>query len=602
MRGSGWLHDAEGQGLDWKLLARLWPFMRPHALAFAGGVGLMALASLTKLVGPYLIKLAIDGPMARGDTAGLAGFAALYLLVQVLEGALGAAQAMLVRIRGQDVLLSLRSALFQKSQRLPASYLDVTPGGRILSRITSDVSVLSDLFGSGVAALVGDMLLLVGILVAMVRLDPHLAFVALTVLPLLVGVSEVFRRRMRIAYRLTREKTAFLTGKIQEHLRGIGVLRIFAAESWSEAEFGRANAQHRDAFLRSVNLYALFFPAVELISSAALALVLWKGGASVVQGQVTFGALVAFFEYLQKFFRPVRDLSEKYNVLQASIAAIERVGAFLDLPEVPPNGWIRGAIRGRIDFEETVFSYDGQTPVIRGVDLSIRPGQVIALVGPTGSGKTTLVHLLLGFYAPTSGAIRVDGEDLSRLDVASFRRQVALVPQDVFLFEGSVMDNIRLGRPWVHPEAAVSAARAVGLHETVEALPKGYGAPVLEEGVLLSAGQRQLVAFARALAGDPRILVLDEATSEVDQATEIRIEQALETLFRGRTSLVVAHRLATVRRSHRVVVLRRGRVAEEGSHEELLARDGLYRTLYELQFRGHEAPGLPRRASTSLEA
>jgi ATP-binding cassette subfamily B protein len=571
--------------MDWRLLRRLWPFVRPYAASFGAGVALMGLAAAAKLAGPYLIKLAIDGPIAGGSPAELVPYAVFFLAAQLLEGLLDAAQTMLVRIRGEDVLRSLRSALFAKAQRLPAGYFDATPSGRTLSRITSDVAALSDLFSSGVAALVGDVLLLAGILAAMVHLDPFLALVSCATLPLLLGVTEVFRRRMRSVYRTTREKTARLTGRLQEFLRGTEVLRAFGAERWAEGEFGRANAEHRDAFLRSVTLYALFFPLVELVAALALAFLLWQGGGAVVREAVTFGVLVAFIEYLQKFFRPVRDLSEKYNVLQASLAAVERIAEFLDLPEEAPGGSSRPRLAGALELDRVGFAYDGGPPVLQDVTLAVRPGEVVALVGPTGAGKSTLVSLLLGFHRPTAGTLRVDGRDLGELELGSYREQVALVPQEVFLFRGTVLDNICLGRPQVDRAAAEAAARAVGLHEAVAALPQGYDTPVLEDGALLSAGQRQLVAFARALAGNPRLLVLDEATSEVDQATEARIEGALETLFRGRTSLVVAHRLATVRRAHRVVVLARGRVAEEGTHAELLRRGGLYRTLYELQFR-----------------
>jgi ATP-binding cassette subfamily B protein len=584
MRG-GWSHDGEGQAFAWRLLRRLWPFVRPHARLLAGGVGLMTLSSLAKLAGPYIIKVAIDGPIAGGDPAGLALLALLFLGAETLQGALDSGQALLVRVSGQEVLRDLRAALFDKSLRLPVAYLDTTPGGRILSRITSDVAVLSDLFSSGIAALLGDLLLLLGILVVLLQLDPFLALVSYTTLPLLLVVSEGFRRRMRSVYRVTREKTAVLTGQLQAHIRGAEILRLFGAEDWAEEAFAAANADHRDAFLRSVTLYALFFPVVELISAATLALVLWQGGGAVLQERLTFGALVAFIEYLQKFFRPVRDLSEKYNVVQASMAAIERISEFLDLPEEPPGGAEKRGLAGSIVLDGLEFAYHPSAPVIRGVDLEIPPGQVVALVGPTGCGKTTLAHLLLGFYAADRGRIRIDGVDLAALDRGHFRQQLALVPQDVFLFEGSVMENIRLGRAWVSPADAVAAARAVGLHESVVLMPEGYETAVLEEGALLSAGQRQLVSFARALAGQPKLLILDEATSEVDQATEALIEAALQTLFRGRTSLVIAHRLATVRRADRVVVLRRGRIVEEGTHQELLAAGGTYRTLYELQFR-----------------
>jgi ATP-binding cassette subfamily B protein len=585
MTHRGLAHDAEGRSLDWRLLKGLWPFVRPHAGALSLGVALMAVASAAKLVGPYLLKLAIDGPIARGTSEGLLFYALLFLGAQALEGVLEAFQAIVIRVRGEDVLRALRSALFAKAQRLPAAYLDATPGGKILARITADVSVLSDLFSSGVAALLGDVLLLAGILFAMLRLDPYLAFLTYAAVPALLVVSEVFRRRMRRVYRATREKTARLTGRLQEFLRGVEVLRVFGAENWAEEEFGAANREHRDAFLRSVTLYALFFPLVELLAALTLALLLWKGGGDVVRGHTTFGVLVAFLEYLQKFFRPVRDLSEKYNVLQASMAALERIGEFLDLPEAATGGERRLVLQGRVEFDGVRFAYGDGPLVLQGISVAVEPGEVVALVGPTGAGKSTLVNLLLGFHDPASGAVRIDGVDLREIALGPFREQLALVPQDVFLFEGSVLDNIRLGRAAVSTADALAAAQAVGLHDAVVALPQGYDTPVLEEGVLLSAGQRQLVAFARALAGNPRFLILDEATSEVDQATEALIEKALETLVRGRTSLIVAHRLATVRRAHRVIVLARGKVVEEGSHEQLLNRGGMYRTLYELQFR-----------------
>ncbi len=572
--------------LDGRLLATLWPFTRPHAPALLLGVTLMFGASASKLVGPWLVMLAIDGPMARGDAAGLALLAAWYLAAELAEAGLGAAQTILVRTRGEEVLRSLRSALFAKALRLPTGYLDVTPGGRTVSRITADVAVLAELFSSGVAALLGDLLLVVGILVALFRLDPALAAVAYGALPVLVAVSEVFRRRLRIAYRATREKTARLTGTLQEFLQGVAEVRLFGAEGWADREVGRANREHRDAYLKSLTLYSLFFPAVELLAAVSLASVLWAGGRATLEGHLTLGALVAFIEYLQRFFRPVRDLSEKYNVLQASLAALERIHDFLELPEERPGGTAVAGGAGRAAFEAVTFGYRPGVPVVKDVDLRLEPGEVLALVGPTGSGKTTLAHLLLGLYAPSRGRVRLDGIDLAEIAPDALRRQVALVPQDVFLFAGSVRDNVDLGRPWVSRASAEAAARAVGLGPAVAALPRGFDTPVLEGGAALSAGQRQLVAFARALAGDPRLLVLDEATSEVDQATEALIEAALDELFRGRTSLVVAHRLATVRRAHRIAVLSRGRVVETGSHAELLAHRGVYRTLYELQFRG----------------
>lgn len=575
----------DGRSRDLRLLRRLGPFLRPHGAALAGAGALLALSAGAKLAGPQILRLAIDGPMARGDAAGLALYAALFLVAELAEKALDAGHALVVRLRGQRVLEALRAALFAKAERLPTAYFDVTPGGRTVARVTSDVAALSDLFTSGLLALAGDLLLLGGIVVALWRLHPPLALAAYAAVPVLAAVAEVFRRRMRAAYRAVRETTARLTGRLQELLRGAEVVRVHGAEAWAEGELDRANAAHRDAFLRSVHLYALFFPTVELVSSLALALVLWRGGLGVGEGTLSFGALVAFFEYLQKFFRPVRDLSEKYSVLQASLAALERVSEFLDLPEEPGGGAHRGPALGRVAFEGVAFGYSAGPPVVRDVSFAAEPGEVVALVGPTGAGKTTLLHLFLDLYRPTAGRVVLDGAPVGAWDREVFRQRVALVSQDVFLFEGTVLDNIRLGRPGVGREAALAAARAVGLDAVVASLPNGYDEPLKEGGATLSSGQRQLVAFARALAGNPAVLLLDEATSEVDQDTEARVEAALAALLRGRTCVVVAHRLTTVRRADRILVLARGRVAEEGTHAELLTRGGLYRKLYEMQFR-----------------
>ncbi len=584
---------------DGRLLLRLAPFARPYRGAFAAGTALMGAAAAARMAGPYLIKVAIDGPVARGDALGLAGLAALYLAIQVLEGGLQSGQTLLLRTRGERVLRDLRSALFAKAHRLTMGHMDRTPSGRIVSRVVSDVAVLADLFSAGMVGILGDLVLVLGILWILFHLHPGLAAAAAALLPPLILVSEGFRRAMRSAYRSAREKTAILTGRLHEHLRGIPVVRLFAAGGWSRSRVREASEEHLAAQLRSVTLQALFFPVVELFAALTLALVLWRGAAPVAEGTLTFGALVAFLEYVQRLFRPIRDIGEKFNVLQSSLAATERIVEFLDLPEEGRGGRARPPIRGHLRFEGIRFAYPEGPPVLEGLDLEVEPGRTVALVGPTGAGKSTLIHLVLGFYRPTGGTVRIDGVAREELDPEWFARHVALVAQSPILFRGTLLENIRLGRPWVRPEDAVEAARAVGLHDAVEALPQGYDTVLGEAGSGLSAGQRQLVTFARALAGRPRLLLLDEATSEVDQETEARIEAALPVLLEGRTSLVVAHRLTTVRRAHRIAVLHRGRIRETGTHESLLARDGLYRALYELQLqpgRGRP-PGTPGEPS-----
>ncbi|GAB4253303.1 ABC transporter ATP-binding protein [Deferrisoma sp.] len=567
---------------DWRLLARLWPLTRPYRGALAAGVGLMAVGAFGRMAGPYLVKLAIDGPVTRADAKGLAWLAALYLLVQAGVGAVEAGQTVLLRTRGERILRDLRERLFAKALRLPMGRLDRTPAGTVVSRVSSDVAVLSDLFSAGLVGVLGDIVLVLGILAVLFRLHAGLALTVLAVFPVLLVASEWIRRGMREAYRSAREATSRLTAAIHEHLRGAEVVRLFGARAWSLGQVEERGEENLRAQVRSVTLQALFFPLVELFSALTLALVLWRGAGFAAGGGLTFGALVAFFEYVQRLFRPLRDVGERVNVLQASLAAAERITGFLDEPSEAPGGRARPPIRGEVVFDGVTFGYGDGDQVLQGFDLVVRPGESVALVGPTGSGKTTAVHLLLGFYLPRAGEIRIDGTPRPRLDPEWFARHVALVPQDPVLLRDTVFENIRLGREWVGPAQVEAAARAVGLHEMIEELPAGYETLLGEEGAGLSSGQRQLVAFARALAGDPRILILDEATSEVDQATEAQIEEALAVLLEGRTSLVVAHRLSTVRRVDRIAVLRRGRVVEQGSHDELLGRGGWYRSLYEL--------------------
>lgn len=580
----GWHLDAEGQKPDLKLILRLKPFVRPHLKAIAGGFGLHALSAVAKLISPYVLKLAIDGPMARGETGALWAYAALFFALIMAENFLDAVQTVLVRSSGQKMLHNLRSVLFAKSQRLTARYMDNTPGGQTLARLTSDVSVLSDLFSAGIISLLGDIALLGGILVILWNLDSGLAAAAYLALPVLIAVSEVFRRKMRVTFRNTRKKTAILTGRLQEAISGFTTIRLFSSDGWAAARFDDANEDHFRAHLKSVFLYALFFPIIEFASACTIALVVWNGGMAVAEGAVSFGTLVAFFEYLQKFFRPLRDISEKYNVLQASMASIERISEFLDLEEDPPPGDAVECADSSVRLDGVGFGYNSREQVLKGVNLEVAAGKTLAIVGPTGAGKSTIIHLLSGLYRPQEGAVSLGGIPLMGLSDEARGRRVALVPQDVFLFDDTILENIRMGRAWIDEKKALEAAEAVGLDSVVRAYEKGYETRVLEEGVLLSSGQKQLVAFARALAGDPELLLLDEATSEVDQATEEIIEKALESLFSGRTGIVVAHRLATVRRADQIAVLVKGAVAEVGSHQELLENGAVYRKLYELQF------------------
>jgi ABC-type multidrug transport system fused ATPase/permease subunit len=469
-------------------------------------------------------------------------------------------------------------------------WFDRNPVGRIVSRLTSDVETLNELLTSGLVSIVADVVTLAGITIVLVWIDPGLAGLTFLVLPFLVVASGKFRKRARDGFRDTRDRTARINGIMQETFSGVDVVKLFGREAENDRAFEVENRACLRAWLDTVEAFAIFFPIVHFVLAVALATVLWGGGARVLEGALTFGELVAFLQYVQRFFTPLRDLSEKYNVFQAALASTERVFAILDRPADDhfPDRQAVARIEGEIVFENVSFRYREDEPVLEDVSFRVRPGERVALVGATGSGKTTILSLLLGFYRPTSGRILVDGRDLATLDPGSLRRRAGTVLQDVFLFSGDVDWNVRLGDPSVDADRVRKALEASRAWSFVEGLPLGVREPLGERGRSLSVGQRQLLSFARALAIDPDVLLLDEATSSVDSETEAKVQDAMEVLVRSRTCLIVAHRLSTVRDVDRVLVFHRGRLVEEGDHDALVRRDGIYARLVELQF-GAEA-------------
>ncbi len=582
---------------DATLMRRLLAYLRPYRGRAALAVALLLGAAGLTLVGPYLTQRALDVAVPARDLGMLRDLALLFLVALVAEFCLDYAQAYLTAWMGQRVMGDLRLQLFSHLQRLSVAYFDRNPVGRLMTRVTSDVETLNELFSSGVVTVFGDVFTLTAIVAMMLATDWRLALVAFAVMPVMLLAAMTFRRHVRTSFREIRRRVARLNAFLQEHLNGLRVIQLFGREEAEAAAFARVNREHLQAHLRSITVYAIFFPVVEFLTSVALALLLWYGGLRVLDQTLTVGVLAAFIQLTRRFFQPLQDLSEKYNLLQSAMASSERIFQLLDTvpevtsPEAPVP--LPRPIRGEIAFEGVWFRYgrggvageDGW--VLRDVSFVARPGQTVALVGHTGAGKTTILSLLLRYYDPERGRITLDGVDLRQLDLAELRGLIGFVQQDLFLFTGDIERNLVLasGRG---SGVARAAAERVGASRFVERLPGGYGHILGERGRNLSVGERQLLSFARALAQDPRILVLDEATSSVDAEAEGQIQRAVAEVMAGRTSLVVAHRLSTILHADEILVLHHGEIRERGTHRALLAAGGRYERLYRLQLQGQE--------------
>lgn len=595
-------HDDEilGKAYDARLMARVWRFTRPHGRLVVLSLIVFPLVALLELLQPYLVKIAIDDHILRSDWAGLGRIAALFLAVLVALYALLVAQAYLTQLTGQRVMYDLRNALFAHLQRLDAPFFDRNPVGRLMTRVLNDVEAINELFTSGVVSVLGDVLTLTGVVIIMLGMNWKLALVTFALVPLLALAAGYFRLRARDSYRVVRTRLARLNAFLQESLQGMSVIQLFAREAKERGLFARFNADLRRTQFRSTFYDASLYATVEGIGSAAVALLLWYGGGEVARGALTFGGLVAFLEYTNRFFLPIRDLGAKYAVMQAAMVSSERIFGLLDTEPA-----IRAGVRAiplraaalaaadpdtpAVEFNHVWFAYEGEDWVLRDCSFSVRRGEQVALVGPTGEGKTTIARLMIRAYEASRGQVLVEGRDVREWEVRELRRHVGLIPQEVFLFSGTVEANLRLGNDGAVTAAEVqSAVAAANAARLVEALPRGLAEEILERGANLSQGQRQLLAIARALIYNPRVLALDEATSSVDPESEALIRQGLARLLEGRTSVIIAHRLSTIQRADRILVFHKGKLRESGRHAELLAAGGLYSRLYELQF------GLPR--------
>ncbi len=598
-----------GKAYDGRLMRRLLSYMRPYRSVVAASLLFLFFTSFLQIAGPLLTKLAVDrylvppahssrtllDPYLSADPwTGLGQLSGLYLLAIVAALFCDFGQTYLMQWTGQKAMFDLRRELMAKMQKLDLVFYDRNPVGRLVTRVTTDADVLNELFASGLVMIIGDLLALSFVLIAMVNLSPGMTGLLLAVMPAVVLVTMQFRRSVQQSYRRIRVAIAKINSYLQEHVNGIGVLQLFNREAQSIREFDQINRDHRDAYIDAINAYGWFYPVVEFLGMLALAMLLAYAGFRIREGALTLGVLVAFLQYGLRFFRPIQDLSEKYNILQSSMAASERIFTLLDTPvhiQAPsqPQPFPLGP--ATIEFDHVWFAYREEDWVLRDVSFRVEPGETVAVVGHTGAGKTTLTNLLLRFYDVQRGQIRIGGIDVREFDLEDLRRNFGVVLQDPHLFTGTIASNIRLGTEMISDAQLRASAGRVNLLDFIETLPDGFDSPVRERGNGFSTGQKQLISFARALAHDPRFLVLDEATSSVDTETEFRVREALERLVEGRTSIVIAHRLSTIQRADRIIVMHKGELREIGTHQQLLAVRGIYWKLFQLQYKDQDMVG-----------
>ncbi|HXI25425.1 MAG TPA: ABC transporter ATP-binding protein [Pyrinomonadaceae bacterium] len=582
-------HEEEqiGKTYDWQVARRLLRYLKPYVKQLIPALVLTLVLNLLGILQPKFTQYTIDWFIIPKKTDYLTLFVMIYLSTQFLRLVFSYFQSVLLNSVGQYVMFDLRREIYDKLQHQEVSYYDRNPVGRIMTRLTADVDALNELFTSGVTDLLGDLVMIVAIVAVMIYMDWRLTLITLLTVPMLFAATTWFRKGARRGYDLVRIKIARIYSFLQEHFSGAQTVQLFSAETKSLARFAKINDEHRQANIETIYYYAVFFPLVDFIGAVGIALIIWYGGYRVMQNALSLGGLVAFIQYSGFLFQPIRDISDKYNVLQGAVVASHRIFKALDLPILITSRQTplkKGRAEGRIEFENVWFAYNDEEWVLKDVSFAVQPGQSVALVGHTGSGKTTITNLLMRFYDVQKGRILLDGVDVRDWDLQSLRENFAVVLQDIFLFTGTVASNIRLGREDISDERVEWAATEVRADNFIQRLPQRYQSEVRERGAGLSVGQKQLISFARALAFDPALLILDEATSSIDTETEQLIQEAIARVMQNRTSVIVAHRLSTIQRADTIIVLHHGEIREQGSHQDLLALQGLYWRLYKLQY------------------
>lgn len=580
-----------GKAYDAKLMKRLLSYLKPYKHFVIFAILLNIIVAAIGPVRPYLTKVAVDDYIVNSDYRGLFLISILLFGSLLLQAVIQYFLTFYTQYLGQKTLFDLRTQIFNHIQRLALKFFDRTPIGRLVTRATNDVEALGELFSSGIVMVFSDIFIIVWILAFMFFMDFNLSLVTLSVLPVLIYGTFLFRRKARESYRDVRLHLARLNSYMQEHVTGMSVVQIFNKQKDEFNRFSEINKDYRTANINSIFYYAVFYPSVELLSSIAIGLIIWYGGGEVVQGTLTIGILFAFIQYTEMFFRPIRDLSEKYNIMQTAMASSERIFKLLDNKTFirnPENPVKLTSVKGNIEFKNVWFAYNKEDFVLKDISFSINPGETVAIVGHTGAGKTSIINILTRFYDIEKGDILLDGINIEKIDKRELRKYISMVLQDVFLFSGNIKSNINLENQQITEQQVIEAAKIVGVDKFVEELPNKYSEEVKERGATLSVGQKQLISFARALAYDPKILILDEATSSIDTETEHLIKQAIEKLLVGRTAIVIAHRLSTIQNADKIIVLHKGEIRETGNHQELLAKKGIYYKLYQLQYKDQE--------------